>query len=302
VSLKPPSLKPGDRIGVIAPAGPVTPEDLEPGLRLLQDFGYLVETGPHLYDARGYTAGDDEARLEDLHAMFARPDVGAIFCARGGYGCLRLLPRIDPSLIRARPKILMGYSDVTALLWGLHKATGLVSFHGPVVRGLREGSVQDLERLVGWMREPGRPPRIDLPPETRVVREGRASGPLFGGNLSLVSRLVGTPFMPDLAGAVLFLEDTREPLYRIDRMVTHLALAGVFDGLSGFLMGAFDGDHSEENALSLLMEHLAPLNIPVVAGMPVGHRGRNLPLPLGLPALLDTGDMHLSLLEPCFGA
>jgi muramoyltetrapeptide carboxypeptidase len=298
--LKPSRLKPGDRIGVIAPAGPVAPEDLKPGLRTLADYGLRVIEGAHLYDVRGYTAGDDDARLEDFHAMLVRPDVGAVFCARGGYGCLRLLPRIDLSLVRAHPKAVVGYSDVTALLWGLHAAAGLVSFHGPVVKGLHGDTMQDLERLIHWIRETGDPPRIDLGAGTRVIRGGRATGPVFGGNLSLVSRLVGTPFMPDLNGAILLLEDTREPLYRIDRMLTHLALAGVFDRLSGFLLGAFDGDHSEEDVLSLLMEHLSPLGIPVVAGLPVGHGGRNLPLPIGLPAVLDTDDMRITWLEPCF--
>ncbi|MCF8063385.1 MAG: LD-carboxypeptidase, partial [Deltaproteobacteria bacterium] len=234
-----------------------------------------------------------------LHTMFARPEVKAVFCARGGYGCLRLLPRIDLSLIRARPKIFVGYSDVTALLWGLHAATGLVSFHGPVVKGLHGETVQDLERLLRWICEAGEPPEIDLLPGGRVIREGRATGPVFGGNLSLVSHLVGTPFMPDLDGAILFLEETHEPLYRIDRMLTHLALGGVFERLSGFLLGEFDGDHSVEDLLALLMEHLSPLDIPVVAGLPVGHGNRNLPLPIGLPALLDTGGMRLSWLEPC---
>jgi muramoyltetrapeptide carboxypeptidase len=300
--LKPRRPKAGDRIGVIAPAGPVAPEDLEPGLRILAGYGFRVVEGTHLYDTRGYTAGDDPARLEDVHAMFTRPDVGAVFCARGGYGCLRLLPRIDLSLIRAHPKTFVGYSDVTALLWGLHAATGLVSFHGPVVKGIHGETIQDLERLLHWIRDAGEPPRIDLAPWTRVIREGRATGRVFGGNLSLVSHLVGTPFMPDLDGAILFLEETREPLYRIDRMLTHLALGGVFDRLSGFLLGEFDGDHSEEDVLSLLMEHLSPLDIPVLAGLPVGHGSRNLPLPIGLPAVLDTGDPSLSWLEPCFAA
>ncbi len=288
---------------MIAPAGPVSPEDLEPGIRRLEEQGFGVILGKHLYDSLEYTAGDDASRLEDLHAMFARTEIRAVFCARGGYGCLRLLSQIDPALVRTHPKILMGYSDITALLWGLHAATGLVCFHGPVVRGFkgREGS-GDLEKFFDWIREPVRPPEVDLSPAGRIVCEGRASGPVFGGNLSLVSHLLGTPFMPDLRGAILFLEETREPPYRIDRMLTHLALGGVFDKLSGLMAGDFGGQDINDSVLALLKEHLYPLSIPVVTGIPVGHRGRNIPLPIGLPAVLDTDLMRLSYMEPCVSA
>lgn len=301
--LKPPRLKEGDLVGVIAPAGPVSPEDLEPGIQRLEDFGYRAFRGAHLYDSLAYTAGDDASRLEDLHAVFARPEIRAVFCARGGYGCLRLLSQIDASLVRTNPKILMGYSDITSLLWGLHAATGLVCFHGPVVKGFksREGSA-DLESLFRWVRDPADPPEIDLSPTGRVVHEGKASGPVFGGNLSLISSLLGTPFMPDLSGAILFLEETREPLYRIDRMLTHLTLGGVFDRLSGLLAGDFGENKVTYEVVDLLRERLYPLGIPVVTGLPVGHCGHNTPLPIGLPAVLDTDRMRLSYLEPCVSA
>ncbi|MFO7784118.1 MAG: S66 peptidase family protein [Thermodesulfobacteriota bacterium] len=301
--LKPPRLQSGDLVGVIAPAGPVSPEDLEPGIRRLEGFGCRAVRGVHLYDSLAYTAGDDASRLEDLHAMFARPEIRAVFCARGGYGCIRLLSRIDPALFRTHPKILMGYSDITSLLWGLHASTGLVCFHGPVVRGFkdRERSA-DLETFFRWVQDPVRPPEIDLSPTGRAVCEGRASGPVFGGNLSLVSHLMGTPFMPDLSGAILFLEETREPLYRIDRMLAHLALGGVFDKLSGLLAGDFGENNTNDAVLGLFRERLHPLGIPLATGLPVGHYGRNIPLPIGLPAVLDTDLMRLSYLEPCVSA
>ncbi len=297
--LKPAVLRPGDGIGVIAPAGPVTPDDLEPGLRHLEALGFRVVPGDHVYDSLGYTAGDDATRLEDLHAMFARPEVRAVLCARGGYGCLRLLPRIDLDLIRSHPKVLVGYSDVTALLMGLHAATGLITFHGPVVKALPGEEARDLDRLLRWVGEGARPPVVDLAPHARVVRGGRATGPVLGGNLSLMCHLLGTPFLPSLDRAVLFLEDTREPLYKIDRMLTHLALAGVFDRLSAVLVGDFNGNGAGDDVLGLLEEHLPGRAAPVVAGLSVGHAGRNVPVPIGMEATLDTGRMELVWHEPC---
>ncbi len=298
--LKPPRLQSGDLVGVIAPAGPVSPEEVEPGIRRLEDLGCRVVRGEHLYDSLIYTAGDDASRLEDLHAMFQRSEIAAVFCARGGYGCLRLLPQIDTDLIRKHPKILTGYSDITCLLWGLHAATGLVCFHGPVVKGFEDGKgAEDLKRLFRWVCDPAISPEIDLSPTGRVLYEGRATGPVLGGNLSLVSHLLGTRFMPDLRGALLFLEDNEEPLYRIDRMITHLALGGVFDDLSGLLVGDFGKSNTSDAVLELLAERVRPLGIPVITGIPVGHYGRNTPMPIGLPAVLDTNCMRLSYMEPC---
>ncbi|MGD8386421.1 MAG: LD-carboxypeptidase [Desulfobacteraceae bacterium] len=297
---KPPILRVGNRVGVIAPAGPVTPDELDPGIRALEDFGLEVAPGEHLYDIRGYTAGDDRARAEDLDAMFSRPDIQAVFCARGGYGCMRLLPRIDMESIRANPKILMGYSDITSLLWALFAETGLVSFHGPVVKGFTEQGGQDLTRFFSWLRDPARPPEIDLSQTCRVLYGGRASGPVFGGNLSLVSHLVGTRFMPDLTGAILFLEETREPLYRIDRMLTHLALSGRLARLSGFLAGRFGENETSIEVDDLLRECFEPLGIPVLTGFPVGHGPVNTPVPIGLAATLDTDRMRLTWHESCF--
>ena len=225
------------------------------------------------------------------------------FSVHGGdtaaFGCS---PRSTPRLIAADPKLLMGYSDITALLWGLHVRTGLVSVHGPVVRQLAGDEGETFAALLSqWIQEPGRAPEIDLSSSGYVLQAGRASGPVFGGNLTLVTHLVGTGFMPDLTGAVLFLEETNEPLYRIDRMLTHLALTGVFDRIAGFLAGDFTGtDDRSEAVQDLLMERLAPFEMPVVWGLGAGHGERNLPLPIGLHATLDTGRMRLSYHEPCF--
>lgn len=297
---KPPVLRDGDRVGVIAPAGPVTPDELEPGLRALEAFGLEVVAGAHLYDVRGYTAGEDRARAADLDAMFSRTDIRAVFCARGGYGCLRLLPLIDMEGVRKHPKILMGYSDVTSLLWALYAEAGLVSFHGPVVKGLADHGGRDLAHFLSWTQDPARPPEIDLSETCRVLVAGRAYGPVFGGNLSLVSHLVGTRFMPDLTGAILFLEETREPIYRIDRMLTHLALSGQLNGLAGVLAGRFEQNGEDADVDGLLQECFEPQGIPVLTGFPVGHGPENTPVPIGLPATLDTDRMRLVWHESCF--
>ena len=299
---KPPVLRVGDRVGVIAPAGPVTPDELDPGIRALEAFGLEVVPGAHLYDIRGYTAGEDRARVADLEGMFSRPDIQAVLCARGGYGCMRLLPRIDMQNIRAHPKILMGYSDVTSLLWALYAEAGLVSFHGPVVKGFADHGGRNLARFFSWVRDPARPPEIDLSDTCRVLCEGRATGPVLGGNLSLVSHLVGTRFMPDLTGAILFLEETREPLYRIDRMLTHLALSGHLAGLSGFLAGRFEENGAAADVDNLLKECFEALGIPVLTGFPVGHGPENTPVPIGLSATLDTDRMCLVWHESCFSS
>jgi muramoyltetrapeptide carboxypeptidase len=292
VSIKPPRLKPGDGIGIVAPAGPVMPQELQSGLDLLESAGHRVIPSPHLFRRQGYTAGEDPDRLQDLHAMFADEKIRAIICARGGYGSLRLLARIDYDLIRMNPKILMGYSDITALLWTIYHKTGLVTFHGPTVKGLDNRKLGPVLELLAS----GGPEDLDLS-RGAVIREGSGRGTLLGGNLSLICHLLGTPYMPSLKGAILFIEDRGEPLYRIDRMLTHLSLSGHLEDLAGCILGDFE-DCGDPTALhGLVSGILTDLDIPVLSGLPAGHGPENIPLPLGLEAVLDTERMSLSFLE-----
>ena len=221
--IRPPRLRPGDQIGVISPAGPVNRSDLQPGLRLLESSGFRVLVAPHVYNRRGYLAGDDEARLADLHAMFQDKDIKAIFCARGGYGSLRLLSKIRYDLIKESPKIFVGYSDITALLMAIYKKTGLVTFHGPMFRELALRSQENWESLLGLLSSK-QLVKLSLTEGSAFIN-GRATGPLIGGNLSLICHLLGTPFFPSLDGCILFIEEKGEALYRLDRMITHLALS-----------------------------------------------------------------------------
>ena len=294
---KPGRLHRGDRIGIVAPGGPVTPEELQPGLRLLESQGFSITSAPHLYEQTGYLAGDDDNRLQDLHRMFRDPEVKAILCARGGYGTLRLLDRIDYTLTGSNPKIIAGYSDITALLLALYKMNGLATFHGPLVKDLTKNENRNLTAFLKLVSSEDTA-EWDLQ-EATCLRPGRAVGPLLGGNLTLISHLVGTPYMPPLGRAILFIEDRGEPLYRIDRMLTHLHLCGIFKDLAGLLAGSFEDRGDPLDIGQLLLERTSDTGIPVVTGLPIGHGHLNLSLPVGLRGSIDTETMTLSALEPC---
>lgn len=290
-------LKDGDLIGVCSPAGPVEAEELRPGITALESLGFRVRLSPHALVKTAYLAGDDELRLQDFHGLFLDDEVKAILCARGGYGTLRLFERVDFELIRRHPKILVGYSDITALLLAVFKRARLITVHGPVLRDLtkRQGANLDfLIRLVTSCEAPA----IEFA-EATVLRQGSAAGRVLGGNLSLVTRLLGTPFMPSLKGALLFLEEKGEALYRVDRMLTHLRLSGSLNGCAGVLAGSFVdcGDSSEVE--SLIQDRLGHLPVPIMVGLPIGHGEANTALPLGVRAVLDTNRRVLKLEEPC---
>ncbi len=293
--IKPSRLSRGDSIGIISPAGPINRSHLEIDLHFLKTKGFKVHVAPHVYDRQEYLAGKDEDRLSDLEHMFRNSDIKAIFCSRGGYGTLRLLDRIDYDLIRKNPKIFVGYSDITALLAAIFKKTGLITFHGPMVRGLSslpETAWENLLRIVSSQQ-----PAVFSPMKGYPLCGGKATGPIMGGNLSLLCRLPGTPFMPNLEGCILFIEDRGEALYRVDRMLTHLALSGSIEEINGLIVGQFL-DCGDPAAIDhLIKERFGPMNIPITAGFPLGHGPENTTLPLGILAELDADVMALSLLE-----
>lgn len=295
--IKPPKLRQGDLIGVISPAGPVNEQDLQPGLETLRSSGFKVRLAPHVYDNRGYLAGDDEARLEDMHSMFRDPEVKAIFCARGGYGSPRLLDKIHYALIKENPKILAGYSDITALLMAVYKKTGLITFHGPMVRDLAKNDSRNWDSLLRLLST-DQPQSLNLRERTALI-PGRVTGPLIGGNLSLICNLIGTPFLPSLDRSILFIEERGEPLYRLDRMLTHLFLSGQLKHLSGLVAGQFE-DCGDKTAINdILINIVSDFRIPLATGLQVGHGPENTALPLGLMAELNTERMSLSIMETC---
>ncbi len=278
------NLKKGDAIGIIAPASPVTDEEIEPAIRIIEEEGYRVIKGNHLYDNTGYLAGADEDRLADLHDMFLDNDVKAILCARGGYGTSRLLNNIDYDLIRERPKPLAGYSDITALLLSIYNMTGIHAWHGPMLRGIsgREGYLKTLLRLMSGDGAIGF--RLK---EKNVLRRGKARGRLLGGNLSMICAMIGTPFLPPFEDSIFFIEERGEPLYRIDRMLTQLRLSGALNGVKGLISGNFQDCGDPEKIDALLLETFFS-ECPVYRGFPAGHGEKNHPLPIGAEAEMDT--------------
>ncbi len=276
----------GSLIGVIAPAGPATPDRVAQLPALYASQGYRCRVYPGCHLNTGYLAGSDATRLADLHAALADPEVAAIHALRGGYGCMRLLDGIDTALLQARPKLLIGYSDITALhaLWC---RTGAPCLHAPMPASdlLLPGREADTQALFALLRH-GLPagqawaPALDA---SGLRVPGTAEGVLAGGNLSLVAALLGTPWAWALEGAILFLEDIHEEPYRVDRLLTQLRLAGVLDAAAGFVLGSFTEGASPDG---VLRQMLGGLGKPVLGGWPAGHGTPNRALPLGLPVRL----------------
>jgi muramoyltetrapeptide carboxypeptidase len=283
--LKPPRLRPGDRVGLVTPASPCPAEELRAGCAVLGSFGLQVAgNGGTEYHLR-YLAGSDEERAARLRESFADKTLKALFCTRGGYGSMRILPRLPYTLLRRPPRALVGFSDITALLAACYRHAGVVCFHGPTVSTLPTSDEESLASF--WNALAGDEPVTVHVPEPICLRPGVAVGPVFGGNLTMLCHLVGTRFLPPLKGAILFIEDRNEALYRIDRMLTHLIEAGLLAGIAGLMVGTFSDCGSPGDLLDLFAERLAPFSFPVLAGFPVGHGSRNITLPLGLPATLD---------------
>jgi muramoyltetrapeptide carboxypeptidase len=298
VTIKPLALEPGQEIGIIAPAGPVNAVTLRDGLELLSTLGFKPILGSHLYNTQGYLAGSDISRLEDIHEMIGNSQIKAIFFARGGYGCMRLLDQLDYDLIRKNPKIIMGFSDITALLLSILAKTGLITFHGPVVNGMNKGSLDNIDHLMKLL---GGKNRFSIGLDSaEIYFDGEAEGILVGGNLSLISHLNGTPYLPSFDGGILFIEEKNEAPYRLDRMLTHLRLSGIMKKIKGLIIGSLVECGNDEEIGQVLSNCLADMNIPIVYGGPFGHGDENIAIPIGVRAKLDTKNMLLNVIESPF--
>jgi muramoyltetrapeptide carboxypeptidase len=309
----PPRLARGSRVALVAPAGPLGErDDVQRGVELCQALGYEPVPGAHVLDRYGYLAGTDQARLADLNQALRDPAIDAVWCLRGGYGVTRILPSIDLDALTRHPKAVIGYSDITALLLALHRATGVVTFHGPMSRApLTSFSRSHFEAALASAEPAGRLGRLPQPagtlvprsPRIRPIRGGIAEGPLVGGNLSLLTALAGTRHFPPLDGAILFLEEVGEDLYRVDRMLSQLRMLGAFDRLSGVIVGQFTdmkrgaGDGGALGFDEVLTTYLGPLGVPVAYGFPFGHIDDQWTLPIGARARLDAGSGEVDLLE-----
>lgn len=299
--IKPRALKPGDTIGVVAPSAAVERERLERGVAAIENLGFRVKVSAHALDRVGILAGGDAVRAGELSAFFADPAIDAIFAARGGYGCGRLLPLLDFAAIARTPKVFVGFSDASFLLNALVERAGMVCFHGPMVamdfaRRLSPPSLDHLCRLLsGELRS------FELRARS-TLRHGVAEGEVVGGCLSMVAGTLGTPYAPPFDGSMLFLEDTGEKAYRIDRMLVHLAQAGALERIAGIVFGAMrppNGDEAEYRMIEQCVADWAEdLNCPVLWGVEAGHGSANFTIPFGVRARIDSQTRTLAFLEP----
>ena len=312
--LKPARLKPGSVVGIVSPAGATfVREDLDIVQDAVRGLGLVPKLAPHVLDQYGYLAGKDQDRAADINQFFGDAEVAAILPIRGGWGCSRILPYLDYERIRQNPKIIVGFSDLTALILAINAQTNLVTFHGP--NGLTSWKTRqtDYFRRVLFAGETVSFQNLkDGDDEDRLMRvkyriqtitPGKAQGRLIGGNLSVLSGIVGSPYLPDLRGAILFLEDIGENIYRIDRLMTHLKLAGVFDQLAGFIFGQCrnclpDADYASLTLEEVVWGHIQPLGIPAWYGAMIGHIEPVVTLPIGLEVEIDANAGTIQMLQP----
>jgi muramoyltetrapeptide carboxypeptidase len=282
----PPPLSPGDAVAAAIPASPISQEAWEAGLRVVENWGFRVVSYPEIFAARPWGQAADREAARRFQEIWEDPEVKAVIGVRGGYGSLKILPYLDMDRLARHPKRLVGFSDLTNLLLTLHQRLGWVTFHGPTLAQLAEVTPAARERWLGWLTAPG-PENFSFPGLT-VLHPGLGEGPLLGGNFTTLCHLLGTPYAPRLRGALLFLEDHNEPLYRLDRLAHHLLLSGALEEVQGILLGSFTGGPSQAHAEEVLALAFEPLGVPVASGLPVGHQPENHTLPLGAPARLDT--------------
>jgi len=295
---RPPLLSEGARVALVAPAGPLRDEaDLDRAVENVRSFGWEPIVGDNARAREGYFAGDDALRALDLNRALADDAIDAVWCLRGGYGTMRILDVIDFDAVARRPKPIIGYSDITALHSALAARADIVSYHGPTARAALTAFSR--ESLACALVHGG--DSCGVAPAARILRGGSTQGVLAGGNLALLSALVGTPFAPRLANAILVLEDIDEAVYRVDRMLRQLLLAGLLDGVRGIVFGACTNcpEASDDGARPLddvIVEIAEALGVPALAGVPVGHVDDQWTLPLGAPASLDADRRTLSVL------
>lgn len=297
-------LRPGDTVGLIAPASPSDRSRIEKAVKGIMRMGYEVKTGESLYCERGYLAGGDELRARDINAMFGDEEVKAIFCLRGGYGTIRILDMLDYRLIEENPKIFMGFSDITAILNAIYKKTGLISFHGPMggdfAKGLDSETELYMRKALEYSGGIGEIPGSES--GINVISEGKGSGSLVGGNLSLVVALMGTEYEIDTRDCILLLEDMGEEPYSVDRMLHQLKLAGKFDAAAGIVLGDWKDCRPEDPDKSLSLQEVffdifSRLGKPVLSGYKIGHSRTNYTVPIGAAAYLDSTSKTFIILE-----
>ncbi len=287
--IKPKALAKGDTIGIVAPASSSVPHNVKNAVRALKRMGFKVLTPDSVFAPRRYTLREDREKAEEIHEMFRRPEVKAVFCAKGGYGCIRVLPHLSAKVLRENPKIFMGYSDASFLLNFLVSRCGMVAFHGPMVVGDMSREMPQAKQQTLWNALMRRKPLGKLTHKNlRVLRKGKATGVLLGGCLTSLVRLLGTPEALNTDGAILFLEDISESPVNIEEMLFQLKIAGKFAKIRGLVFGQMRLCGPSEPLMRRIRAALADVRVPMLFGFPSGHSFSNITLPLGVKATLDT--------------
>ena len=301
-------LRPGDKVGLVSPAtAAFETAPIEIMQDALESMGFVVQLGENFYARHGYFAGEDQARADDINGLFADEDVRMIF-ARGGWGSARVLPLLDMAMIEDNPKVLLGYSDATALITGVHVKTGLVTFHGPSpldrfsADRFREVLVDGGPVTMNNPKDVDDDKLVQTEHRLQTLTGGQASGRLYGGNLTVLTAILGSDYVPDFDGAILFLEDVNEAVYRVDRMLTQLALAGILDRISGFVFGRCTecGSGTSFGSLTLeqvLHEHIGRRGIPAFSGSMIGHIDQQFTVPIGIDVKIDADLGSITTLE-----
>ena len=304
--IKPKSMNPGDCIGIISPSYWLSEDDLQRTASYLKANGYRLKLGPSNLLRRGPFAGQPQERADDIHRMFSDPEINAVICARGGYGANRVLPLIDYELIRENPKIFIGYSDITAYLTSITQKTGLVTFHGPMLVSYKKRFVKYNFELMEQVLTGKKEVKIKYPKalSPKVLKSGIATGPLWGGNITLLTNRLGTADYLDTNGVILFLEDLDEYLYAFERMLVHMRTSGLFDHIKGLIIGELDEFKDQEipferSTDQIVMDICGDLDIPIVSNFPCGHGTYQATLPISINAELNANDNnpYLTLLD-----
>ncbi len=295
---KPRALPARAHIAILAASGPSERINIEEGARAIERRGHRVTIAPNIDRRyRGYLAGSDDERVDELNRAFRSPEYDAFFFARGGYGAMHILDRIDYAAFAANPRPLVGFSDITAIHQALATRAGAASFHGPLINlDFRNGLSPDVEQWF-WSMLNGAAPLTRKFDASDVLLEGEAEGELFGGCLALTQALIGTPYDHWVEGGIWFWEDVDEPVYRIDRMLTHLRLSGRMHGLRGVIIGQLKDCGNDAEMRDFLREFFEPLQIPVVRNLPIGHHGNNLLMPVGRTVRLSTSALTFTVAE-----
>jgi muramoyltetrapeptide carboxypeptidase len=294
--IRPPRLKPGDTIGIVAPASPFDQKTFGQGIRSLESMGFQTRVPDEIFEKNGYLAGSDSHRAGLVMQFFEDHSVNALLCARGGFGSLRILPLLDFKIIRQNPKIFVGHSDITALLAAITDKSRLVTFHGPLVTTLANAPEMTCSTLLTAISSNA---IVELKPAQGIaLKAGRARGRVIGGNLTTLCHMLATPFEPRFENHILLLEDRGEAHYRIDRMLFQMKLAGCFKGIAGIVLGSFQDCGSLDGIFRIFEEHFKDMSLPILAGFDVGHGPQNMTLPVGLEATLDADEQILSFDQP----